>query len=70
MPHVPAETPVTTPVAGFTVAIAGFPLDQLPPPVASVKVVVDPTAVVVVPPIAAGAGTTVKVIVTKLALCV
>jgi len=51
--------PVTTPVVGFTEAIEGFELLHVPPAVASVRVDVPPTAIVVVPPIAAGEGITV-----------
>ncbi len=52
----PAATPVTTPVVLFTVAMAVFELLQLPPVVASVRVVVLPTQTLVVPPIAATVG--------------
>lgn len=43
MVTVPAEMPVTTPVALPTVAIAVLLLDQVPPPVESDRVVVFPT---------------------------
>ena len=39
MVAVPAPTPVVTPVAGLIVAIIGFELDQVPPGVASDKVI-------------------------------
>ena len=39
---VPAETPVTTPVAGLTVATEGLLLDHTAPGVAAVNVVVAP----------------------------
>jgi hypothetical protein len=61
---VPAETPVTTPVASI-VATAGVALLHVPPAVASVRVVVDPMQTVSVPPIAAGKGLTVTVAVTR-----
>ena len=38
----PADTPVTTPVAPTTVATPVDPLDHVPPVVPSVKVIVDP----------------------------
>ena len=68
MVSVPFTTPVTTPVV-FTVAIAGLLLDQVPPVVASVKVVVEPTQVEFTPEIAAttGAATTVILVVTAVA---
>ena len=43
MIHVPAETPVTTPVDKPTVAIAVLLLLQLPPVVESAKVIVEPS---------------------------
>ena len=39
----PADTPVTTPVAPITVATLVVPLVQVPPVVPSVNVIVDPT---------------------------
>ena len=59
MPHVPGETPVTTP-AELIVAMEGFPLLHVPPEVASVKTVDDPAATVVVPVMAVGTGFTVN----------
>ncbi len=44
----PPITPVTTPEA-FTVATEGFPLLQVPPDIASAKVLVIPAQKVVVP---------------------
>ena len=49
MMQVPAEIPVTTPEEKPTVAIAVSLLNQLPPEVVSLKVVVDPTQTCVVP---------------------
>jgi len=57
--HVPPPMPVTTPVAGFTVAIVGQAIDQVPPGVAFVKVIVDPVHTVVGPTIGTGDVTTV-----------
>jgi hypothetical protein len=51
----PAATPVMTPEA-LTVAIAVLLEDQVPPDVASLKVVVDPTQTLVVPVMAATVG--------------
>jgi hypothetical protein len=51
----PAETPVTTPEA-LTVATAVLLEDQVPPAVASLKVVADPTQTLVVPVMAATTG--------------
>ena len=62
----PPPTPVTTPVVEPTVASAGLPLLQVPPPVASLKVVVvgiEPPQTIKVPVIAAGLGFTVAIIV-------
>ena len=56
---VPADTPVTTPVADPTVASGGMLLYQKPPPVASVRLVVLPTQTVSEPEILAGAASTV-----------
>ena len=41
--EVPAETPVTNPVAAFTVATPGVALDHVPPAVVPVHVAVPPT---------------------------
>ena len=54
--HVPAVTPVTTPVVAFTVAIEVLDDVHVPPLVASDKVLVPPTVVDVVPVIEAGAA--------------
>lgn len=59
MVHVPAATPVTMPVDDPMVAMAGLLLLHVPPVVASVKVDVPPTVVVVVPVMTAGMGFTV-----------
>jgi len=60
---VPAVTPVTTPVAGTTVALA-LPLLQVPPGTLSDKVIVEPIHTAnVAPVIAAGAGFTVTIFV-------
>ncbi len=56
---VPAATPYTAPVVGFIVAMDGERLLQVPPPVASLNVIVCPLHTYIVPPIAAGRGTTV-----------
>jgi hypothetical protein len=62
---VPAETPFTTPVLAFTVAIEVFKLLQTPPVVASVKVVEPPLHTDLIPPIESGAvGIEFKVTVT------
>ena len=61
MVAVPAETPETTPVPDATAAIAVLLLLHVPPPVASVNVVVDATHRADVPPIAAGSAFTVIV---------
>ena len=58
---VPADTPVTTPDAEPTVAMAGVLLLQVPPVVTSVRGVVNPTQTEWEPAIAAGAGFTVMV---------
>ena len=57
--HDPAEKPVITPVSEPAEATDGFELLQVPPGVASCKVVVPPTLTVVVPVIGAGAVFTV-----------
>jgi hypothetical protein len=49
MVAVPADTPLTTPVALLTDAIVGTLLLHVPPPVVLVRVVVAPTHAVVVP---------------------
>ena len=53
---VPALTPVTTPVDAFTVAVAVFEEDHVPPVVAFAIVVPDPTHTAVVPVITATVG--------------
>jgi hypothetical protein len=55
MVAVPPLTPVTTPVDGSTVATAASLLLHVPPPVASLSVLVAVAQKVVVPVIAAGA---------------
>jgi hypothetical protein len=55
---VPAETPVTTPVDGLTVAIAKPLLDHVPPVVASLRVVEEPAQIGDVPVMPAGFGFT------------
>ena len=55
----PADWPVTTPDPGTTVATAGVSLLQVPPAVASLKVVVEPWHTVKVPVITAGKGLTI-----------
>ena len=57
MVDVPAVTPVTIPLVEPTVALA-FELLQVPPLVASARVVVRPAQTLVVPVIAAGNGLT------------
>ena len=57
----PAALPVTTPDAEPTEAIPGNVDVQVPPPVASVKVVVDPIQTDRLPRIAEGDGFTVTV---------
>jgi hypothetical protein len=59
MVHVPADIPITTPVAMPTEAMDGLELLHVPPAVTSLSVDVPPTVVVVVPVIAAGDGVTV-----------
>ena len=56
----PAATPVTTPEAE-TVAAAVFDDDQLPPAVASVRVMVDPTQTEEAPPMTATTGSALTV---------
>lgn len=60
---VPATTPVTIPVVAPTVAIPVLLLVQLPPGVASVRVVVEPAQVIGIPAIATGLGFMVTVLV-------
>ena len=55
--------PVTTPLLGFMVAIAGLVLTHVPPGVASVRVLVAPTQILVVPVIAPAATLIVTVVV-------
>jgi hypothetical protein len=65
MVEVPAEIPVTIPVAEVTVATPAFALDQVPTLVVEVSVEVKPTQTAVVPEIvpATGAAVTVTVLV-------
>ena len=56
MVAVPALTPVTTPVDAFTVAIAVLEVLQVPPPVAFVKVELEPTQAEAVPVIVPADG--------------
>ena len=63
MTEVPAVTPVTTPPA-VMVATAGVALLHVPPAVALLSVVVEPTHTLVTPVITAGSGLTVTVVVT------
>ena len=65
---VPAETPVTTPVAE-TVAIEVDELLQVPPPVASLSVIVAPAQTVESPEITPTAGVKLTVI-AKVAMAV
>jgi hypothetical protein len=58
---VPADTPVTTPVA-LTVAFAGVELVHVPPVVALVNVVVPPGATVVAPVVVLTIGIALTVI--------
>ena len=59
----PPATPVTAPVVLFTVAVKTLLLLHVPPVVPSVSVVLELTHTFVVPPIAAGNGFTVTVVV-------
>jgi len=59
----PPATPVTTPLPDPTIAIAGFPLLHKPPGVASVSSAVNPAHTSAVPPIEAGNGFTVTIVV-------
>jgi hypothetical protein len=63
MVEVPAESPVTIPVAEVTVATPAFALDQVPPLVVEVSVEVKPTQTAVVPEIVPATGAAVTVIV-------
>jgi len=63
MTELPAVTPVTTPPA-VIVATAGDALLHVPPAVALLNAVVEPTHTLVVPAMAAGSGLTVTVVVT------
>ena len=63
---VPADTPVTTPEVGSTVATAGFPDDQIPPGVEEEKVRVSPSQTSCVPlsvPASGGAVTQMLILV-------
>lgn len=60
---VPPDTPVTTPVAGLTVAIIVLALLQVPPGVGSLKVVVNPAQTTGMPVIGRGVGLTVTVVI-------
>ena len=66
MVAVPAETPVTAPEEEPTVAIPVEPEDHVPPEVASVKDIVDPTQTLVLPEIAEGVGFTLTETVVEL----
>ena len=68
MVALPAVTPVTTPVLGFTVATAVLLLLHTPPAGVALKVVVPPTIVPIVPLITGvtGLGNTVTLIVLLL----
>jgi hypothetical protein len=56
---VPGATPVTTPVAGLTEAMAVVPLLQVPGPITSLNVVEAVPQTVVIPAISRGIGFTV-----------
>ena len=59
----PALTPVTTPVAGSTVALVdNNDVPQNPPPLGSVNVIVPPIHTVVGPVMGAGNGDTVSTV--------
>jgi hypothetical protein len=58
----PAETPVTIPVAEPTEAIPATPLLHVPPATALLRVVVTPMHVTMIPPIVAGSGFTVTTV--------
>ena len=60
MVTVPALTPVTMPVEAPTVAVPVAVLLHVPPPVASVSVILDPAHTLVGPEIATGKEFTVK----------
>ena len=57
----PADTPVTTPVVEPTVANPVLLLLQVPPPVISLNIVVEPVQTLAVPVMAAGNGLTVMI---------
>ena len=59
----PADTPVTTPVAPTTVATPVDPLDHVPPVVPSVKVMVVPAQKAAEPDTADGKALTVTIVV-------
>ena len=61
MVHVPIPVPVTTPVAGSTVATVGSLLLHVPPGGVDDSVEVPPKQTVVPPVIAVGTGVTVNV---------
>ena len=62
----PAVTPVTTPVPETTVAIDGLPEDHVPAPLGSASVMFVQLGKGALPVIAAGAASTVTVVVTVL----
>ena len=62
---VPDATPVITPVEEPMVAIVVTPLVHVPPPVASLRVVVKPAQTVAIPVIDDGNGLTVTITVAK-----
>ena len=61
---VPASTPVTSPVIEFTVATVASSLVHTPPDVVLVKIVVDPTHALFVPPMAASVGNALTLTIT------
>ena len=61
---VPADTPVTIPVADPTLPMPGYPELQVPPVVASLRLMVSPTQTFVGPVMVAGNGLTVTVLIT------
>ena len=63
MVAVPAPTPVTTPVAAFTVAMEASEVDQLPPLTVEEKVVVPATQIAWVPDSVPAEGAAVTVMV-------
>jgi hypothetical protein len=56
MTDVPADTPVTKPLAAPTVATAGFALDHVPPVVVLVQICDEPVQIGVVPVIVCAIG--------------